>query len=124
MKTLLKPFQWIYTVYALLLFIVIMFAVTPFVIIASLFGKIKRGNLIYKICRIWGYFWYFLIGIRHKNIYESPLNTGSQYIFVANHISYMDIPPIVIAITQPVRVLAKFELSKVPVFGFIYKNAT
>lgn len=124
MKILLKPLQWIYTVYALLLFVAIMFAAVPFVVVASLFGRIKGGNFIYKICKTWGFLWYFLIGVRHKNIYEVPQNLSTQYIFVANHISYMDIPPIVMAITQPVRVLAKYELSKVPVFGFIYKSAT
>ncbi len=124
MKILLKPFQWLYALYALVLFVVIMLVVLPFVVTASLFGRIKGGNFIYKICRIWGYTWYFLIGIRHKNIYEIQHDSAAQYIFTANHISYMDIPPIVVAITQPVRVLAKYELSKVPVFGFIYKSAT
>ncbi len=124
MKMLLKPFQWLYSVYALLLFVVIMLAVIPFVVAASFFGRIKGGNFIYKICKAWGYLWYFLIGIRHKNIYEASPNLSGQYIFVVNHISYMDIPPIVMAIRQPVRVLAKYELSKIPIFGFIYKNAT
>jgi len=124
MKTLLKPFQWLYSVYALLLFVVIMLAVIPFVVTASFFGRIRGGNFIYKICKVWGYLWYFLIGIRHKNIYEGPQQLTEQFIFVANHISYMDIPPIVMAMNQPVRVLAKYELSKIPVFGFIYKNAT
>ncbi len=124
MKILFKPLQWIYTVYALLVFVAIMFALVPFVVAASFFGRIKGGNFIYKICRVWGYSWYFLIGIRHKNIYEVPQDFTAQYIFVANHISYIDIPPIVMAIRQPVRVLAKYELSKIPVFGFIYKSAT
>ena len=124
MKVLLKPLQWIYAVYALLMFVAIMFAVVPFVVVAFFFGRIKGGNFIYKVCKVWGYLWYFLIGIRHKNIYEVPQDFAAQYIFVANHISYMDIPPIVIAINQPVRVLAKYELSKIPVFGFIYKSAT
>ena len=124
MKVLLKPLQWIYAVYALLMFAAIMFAVVPFVVVAFFFGRIKGGNIIYKVCKVWGYLWYFLIGIRHKNIYEVPQDFAAQYIFVANHNSYMDIPPIVIAINQPVRVLAKYELSKIPVFGFIYKSAT
>lgn len=101
-----------------------MLAVIPFVVTASFFGRIRGGNFIYKICKVWGYLWYFLIGIRHKNIYEGPQQLTEQFIFVANHISYMDIPPIVMAMNQPVRVLAKYELSKIPVFGFIYKNAT
>ena len=35
----------------------------------------------------------------------------------------MDIPPIVRAIHQPVRVLGKYELVKIPVFGWIYRAA-
>lgn len=89
-----------------------------------LFRKGQRGNFIYKVVKVWGYLWYFFIGIRHKNIYEVPHDTSRQYIFVGNHISFMDIPPIVVGFNQPVRVLAKFEMSKVPVFGFIYKSAT
>lgn len=124
MKILLKTLQFIYSVYAIFLFVAIMLVVVPFVVVFSLFGKIEGGNLIYKLCKIWGYCWYFLIGIKHRNIYESPHDFNRQYIFVANHISYIDIPPIVVSMNQPVRVLAKSELAKVPVFGFIYKKAT
>ena len=47
----------------------------------------------------------------------------SQYIFVGNHISYLDAPLIVKTIRQPIRALGKTEMGKVPVFGFIYKYA-
>ncbi|MFX8832871.1 lysophospholipid acyltransferase family protein, partial [Acinetobacter baumannii] len=43
--------------------------------------------------------------------------------FVANHISYMDIPAIVSGIHQPYRALGKYEMVKVPVFGWIYRAA-
>jgi len=124
MKILLKPFHWLYCIYGFLLFVAIMLIAAPFVVIALFFDKIKGGNFIYKVLKAWGYSWYFLIGIRHKNIYEVPHNTNNQYIFVANHISYIDIPPIVVSMNQPVRVLAKYEMSKIPIFGFIYKSAT
>jgi 1-acyl-sn-glycerol-3-phosphate acyltransferase len=123
MKLLLKPLQWLYCIYALLAFIAIMFVAVPFVVVASFFGRVKGGNFIYKVVKAWGYTWYFLTGIRHKNVFEVPHDASKQYIFVANHISYMDIPPVVMALNQPVRILAKYEMSKIPVFGFIYKSA-
>lgn len=123
MKYLLKPLQWIYSIYALLLFIVLMLIALPFVIGASFFGKIKGGNFIYKVCGAWGYVWYTLIGMWHKNIYEVPHDTSREYIFTANHISYMDIPPLVMSFQQPVRILGKYEMVKYPVFGYIYKCA-
>lgn len=120
---LIRTLQVIYCIYALLCFVAIMFAVTPFVFLALLAGPVKGGNLIYKICSFWAFLWYVLVGIKHKSVYEHPHDKHKQYIFVANHISYMDIPPIVRAIHQPVRALGKYEMVKYPVFGWIYRAA-
>ena len=123
MRFLLRPLQWIYCIYALLLFIGIMLLLFPFVLIASLFGNITGGNMIYRICMLWGDLWFPLIFIFHRNYYEQPLDKSKQYIFVGNHISYLDAPLIVKTLRQPIRALGKTEMSKVPVFGFIYKYA-
>lgn len=123
MKWILRILQLVYCVYAFAMFILIMFIAFPFVMISLLFGKITGGNLIYQICRYWAATWYLFIGIRHKEIYEHPHDRSRQYIFVANHISYIDIPPIVLIAHQPVRVLGKYEMVKVPVFGWIYRAA-
>lgn len=123
MKLLLRTLQYIYCVYAFLIFVLLMFMVLPFVMLSLLFGKLNGGNMIYQLCRFWASTWYLLIGIRHKEIYEEPHDRSRQYIFVANHISYMDIPPIVLIAHQPVRILGKYEMVKVPVFGWIYRAA-
>lgn len=101
----------------------LMIIVIPIVFVALFFGKIKGGNFIFRICSYWADIWFILIGIYHKNIFESPHDKSKQYIFVANHISYLDAPIIVKTIRQPVRVLGKIEMSDIPLFGFIYKNA-
>lgn len=96
----------------------------PLVIIASFFGKVNGGNIIYNACRIWADVWLLLIGIFHKNIYEVPHDSSCQYIFISNHISYLDIPVIMKAIRrQHFRILGKAELGNIPVFGFIFKQA-
>ncbi|MFY7965044.1 MAG: lysophospholipid acyltransferase family protein [Chitinophagaceae bacterium] len=97
-----------------------MFLALPFIMIAAAFG-LKGGNIIYKICSYWAGFWYITIGIIHKEIYESEHDNKKQYIFVGNHISYLDIPPVILSIHQPFRALGKYEMVKVPVFGWIYK---
>ena len=100
-----------------------MMIVFVLVLFILLFGKIKGGNLVYIVCRIWGKCWYFLTGIRHKEIYEAPHDRSKQFIFVANHSSYLDIPSAVRCMHQPVRVLGKVEMVKYPVFGLIYRAA-
>jgi 1-acyl-sn-glycerol-3-phosphate acyltransferase len=123
MRVLLKPLQWVYTIYALLIFIAIMLVIFPFVIIASFFGRIRGGNMILRLCMLWADLWFPLIFIFHKKIYEAPHDKSRSYIFVSNHISYLDAAILVKAFRQPIRPLGRIELSKVPVFGFIYRNA-
>ncbi len=118
-----KPLLWIYNIYAVVLFVALMFPVFLFAVPVSFFGNINGGNLIYKACRLWADVWFALIFIQHKNIYEVPLNKDQSYIFVANHISYFDSAIIVKAFRQPLRALGKVEMAKVPVFGFIYRKA-
>jgi len=123
MKLLLKPFQIIYCVYALVCFVAIMLLVFPFVIVVSFFGRIKGGNAIYRLCTFWGDCWFLLTGIWHRNIYESVEDDKSQYIFVANHISYLDAAIIVKTLRRPIRPLGKAEMGRVPIFGYIYRKA-
>ncbi len=123
MKLILKPVQWIYVLYAAALFLLMMLLVFPLVILASFFGRIRGGNFIYKLCSYWADAWLLLVGIYHIPVIESPVNKHSHYIFVSNHISYMDIPQMLKAIRQPMRILGKAELSVIPVFGFIYRMA-
>jgi 1-acyl-sn-glycerol-3-phosphate acyltransferase len=100
-----------------------MLVIFPFVIIASFFGRIRGGDMILRLCMLWADLWFPLIFIFHKKIYEAPHDKSRSYIFVSNHISYLDAAILVKAFRQPVRPLGRIELSKVPVFGFIYRNA-
>ncbi len=123
MRLLLKPLQWLYCVYALLLFILFMLLVFPAALVASLSGRIKGGNFIYKLCTLWADIWFALVFIRHRNIYEQQIQKDEPYIFVANHVSYLDAAIIVKSIRHPIRALGKVELTKAPFFGFIYRKA-
>lgn len=111
-----------YCLYALATFVGCMLLVIPAVVVASFFGKVRGGNFIYRLCSYWADIWFSLIGIRHRNFYEYPHDKNKQYIFVANHIAYLDAPVIVKTLRQKLRVLGKVEVSKVPLFGFIYRN--
>ncbi len=124
MKYLLFLPRAVFSIYGLLVFITIMLLAFPFVFAASFFGKIKGGNVIYRICQLWSDIYLPLCGIIHRNTYEVPHDGSRQYVFVFNHISYLDIPVIFKTIrNQHFRILGKAELAKVPIFGFLYRNA-
>ena len=124
MRYFLRFIQIIYSLYGFLIFLVLMFLLFPFIVIATLFGKVRGGNAVYKICTFWADVVMFLWGIRHTNIYESKPDQEHPMIFVFNHISYMDIPIIMKTFRHwHVRVLGKAEMTRIPVFGYIYKSA-
>jgi len=116
----MKWIRYLYGVYAITLFVITLLLIFPFVLVASLFGKIRGGNMIYRISMIWSDCWLLLIGIRHRNYFDVPLDPGKQYIFLANHISYLDGPVLVKTIRKPLRALGKIEMVKIPIFGLIY----
>ncbi len=81
MQGLLKPLQWIYSIYAFITFVAIMLVIFPFVIIASFFGRIRGGNMIIRLCMLWADIWFPLIFIFHKKIYEHRM-TKSGHTFL------------------------------------------
>lgn len=114
----------LYTIYAFAVFLFFMFLLLPFIVIASFFGKIRGGNVIYKLCKFWSRMVLMLLGMYHRNIYETPHDTSRTYVFVFNHNSYLDIPVILRSVkNQHFRVLGKAEMAKIPIFGFIYQSA-
>lgn len=121
-KLIVRFVQAIFSIYAFVIFLLLMILIFPVVVAASFWGKITGGNLIYRLCRFWADTCLLLWGMRHKAIYETGQVTGPG-IYVFNHASYMDIPEMMVAIRKNFRALGKAELTKVPLFGFIYKNA-
>ena len=123
MKKILRPIQLIYCFYALFIFA----CLTIISLFAMLFilplGEKYLTKGIYKIARYFSKLLYLFIGMRHQEIYESNHDFNQAHVFVGNHNSYMDIPPIVQLKHQPIKPLGKFESSKIPLFGLFYRHA-
>ena len=120
-----KIFKFLFSIYGFSIFLLWMFILLPLFMYAFFQKPIKGGNLIFKISRFWADAFFLMAGIRHWNIYEEPHNKKTEYIFVSNHISYMDIPMMMKVIRgQHIRILGKAEMSKIPIFGSIYKRGT
>ena len=114
----------LFTLYAFLVFLVFMLVLFPLILLVSPLGKMRGGNLVYSICRFWARAFCILTGIRHRKILRAPHDRSRPFIFVSNHISYMDIPMMMRCIShQHIRILGKAEMARIPIFGFIYRIA-
>ena len=125
MNNFRKFFRFCFSIYGFVVFLLWMFILLPLFAWAFLQKPVKGGNLIYKFCRFWADAFFFMLGIKHWNIYEEPFDRNAEYIFVSNHISYLDIPMMMKVIRkQHIRILGKAEMNKIPLFGSIYKRGT
>lgn len=123
-KIWLNPIRLLYCLYALILFIAGMLCILPFVAVFSLQDGKKGGNRIYHVCRWWDDAWLVLVGIRIRRISAEIVDPTRSYVFVSNHISYLDIPMILQGVRRnSFRILGKAETARIPVFGYIYSRA-
>ena len=102
-----------------------MLLIFPFVIIASFFGRIKGRQYDLRLCMLLGRYLVSLIWyLAPKKYMKHRTIRTKQYIFVTNHISYLDAPIIGKSHRDSRSAhLGKVEMAKVPLFGFIYRNA-
>jgi len=65
-------------------------------------------------------FVFFFIRIKINN--KEYINPNQVYVFVANHLSFLDIPLYARSCTNTLRFLSKAELAKIPLLGYVIKN--
>ena len=115
---MIKFFQWIYTIYSGIIFILLMLLFGIFIVIPMLF--IPKGDRVsFIFIRFWAGIWAFLSGIKLEVHGKELINKQSPYIFIFNHRSFLDAPIIPLSIPQELRMLGKKELSKIPIFSWI-----
>lgn len=117
MRTILQPF---YTAWVLVTFIACLLAAFPVFFIIALFNSVWARRTIWRVIRYWSIGWLWLIGMPVRVWGNRP--PGDKYVIVANHISYLDTLVIFPAIRFYFRALGKYEMSRVPILGFIYKQ--
>ena len=94
----------------------------PFLAIALLFPK--GYTFVFWVARnIWAPIILGGSGFYTKIRYAKPLPTGTSYVLVANHTSYID-PFVMLRVSKnPFVFVGKKELVKIPIFGYLYKRA-
>jgi 1-acyl-sn-glycerol-3-phosphate acyltransferase len=82
------------------------------------------GSVGYFFLYIWSWIFSKLTFIRYKFYGREKIDRKKAYIYVSNHTSFLDLPGIRMLIPGQFKPLAKKELLKIPVFGWIARSAT
>jgi 1-acyl-sn-glycerol-3-phosphate acyltransferase len=84
----------------------------------------KRTSVFIKICKIWMDVFYRLAFINVKINGKDHFKKNENYIVLCNHNSMMDVPITSPGIPGANKTIAKIELSRIPLFGIIYKRGS
>lgn len=114
--------RYLYSIWGILTFVLTFLVLFPVFVILSFFDNWGR-KAIWNVIRGWSFVWFFMLGMRVKIRYrDSKPEKNKNVIVVANHASYIDVPFIFRAVPFFVRPLAKAELAKIPLFGYLYRQ--
>ncbi|MFC4873775.1 lysophospholipid acyltransferase family protein [Negadavirga shengliensis] len=115
----MKVLRRIYSIYGTLVFIFTFLLLLPiFIITIEIPGLKKYGRMLN---RLWSkiFFGLLLIRVRFENL--QYLKKHPQYVIIANHFSYLDIPVLGL-IPYDLVFIGKSSLTKIPLFGYMFKN--
>ncbi|MBS1916091.1 MAG: 1-acyl-sn-glycerol-3-phosphate acyltransferase [Bacteroidetes bacterium] len=115
----------IWAVWALLLFVstLIIFLI-PFLLFSYFRSDPAKTKIFIKLARVWMDLFLTLSGCPVSVKGKSNFKKGETYIVVCNHNSFMDIPVSSTRIPGGNKTIAKIELSRIPVFGLLYKTGS
>ena len=120
-----KIFGRIWALWGLILFVVSMIIFfIPFLLFGYFRKEPEKTTKFISFSRVWMNI--FLTGIGCPLTVKGKENfkEGETYIVVCNHNSFMDVPVASPAIPGGNKTIAKIEISKVPVFGILYKTGS
>jgi len=118
LKLLNKILASLYIFWVFLVFTVFMLLFLPGIIIPAFFGP-HAVSVTYFFMKAWSWVFSMLTFIRYDVVGRENIIKGKSYIYVSNHTSFLDLPGIAMTIRGQFRPLAKKELLKIPVFGWI-----
>ena len=114
----------IFALWAMITFVTTLLVVFFPMWLAGLWKEPKRSYIMQVIFHSWMNVFFFLAGIRLKVKGKENFQKGENYIVVFNHNSMMDVPVSTPFMPGANKTIAKIEMSKIPLFGLIYKRGS
>ncbi|MFD0701297.1 lysophospholipid acyltransferase family protein [Myroides pelagicus] len=121
MRYLQTFFSSLWRLWFYILMIIVILALSP-ILLFTIWSD-RTYKYFFQLARIWAYIVFYGLGMRYHIERFQQLERGKSYMFIANHTSMLDIMMMLILVKDnPFVFVGKKELSKLPIFGFIYKR--
>ncbi len=117
-----KIFGALYLAYGLIVFFAVMLLFLPFIILSTFLPEKLGSTVPFFFLRCWAFLFSTLSLFFYRVNGADKIDKSKPYIYVPNHGSYLDATAVVFATPTAFKPLGKIEMSKVPIFGFIYRR--
>jgi 1-acyl-sn-glycerol-3-phosphate acyltransferase len=114
----------VFALWAALVFVASLLVVIIPAWLIHFYPEPRRTVALFNIFRVWMKFFFVLSGVRRIFKGKEHFKKGENYIVVCNHNSFMDVPLTSPGIPGANKTIAKIEMSRVPLFGSIYKSGS
>lgn len=114
----------LFTIYAGIIFITSMLLFIPAMWAVRFIKEPKRTDVFIRLCRMWMSIFFPLSFIRTTILGKEHFKQGENFIIACNHNSLVDILLSSPGIPGANKTIAKIELSRIPLFGLIYKRGS
>ncbi len=114
----------IFAFWAFLVFAGTMLLVLLPIAFSGIYKEPRRSVFMHTVFSIWMDIFFFLSGVSRVFVGRSLFKTGEPYVVVCNHNSFMDVPLSSTGIPGPNKTIAKIEMSRIPLFGIVYKRGS
>jgi 1-acyl-sn-glycerol-3-phosphate acyltransferase len=108
------------TLFFVPIFVLVTIVMSLIALAVTLFDS--TGNRFRKLGGIWGKIGLGLSGVKLRIIGEENYDSNASYVIVSNHASMYDILAVLAGIKSNLRIMAKIELAKVPLWGWAVRR--
>lgn len=114
----------VFAFWTILVFVVTMLLVIIPIGISGIYKEPRRSVFMHTVFSIWMDVFFILSGVKRVFKGREIFKTGGPYVVVCNHSSFMDVPLSSTGIPGPNKTIAKIEMSRIPLFGIVYKRGS
>ncbi len=123
MSFAVRAVRLLFGIYAFLLFCITLILVLPaYFAVFTLAGSRRSPHMAHRVSRAWAGFMFAMLLIRFRPLFRDRIDPARTYVFIANHKSTIDIPAYALACGNTFRFLAKAELTRIPVMGYVIRK--
>jgi 1-acyl-sn-glycerol-3-phosphate acyltransferase len=114
----------VFAIWAILVFVITLAVVVLIIIIVGKKPEPKRSQILQPVYQAWMTVFFVLTGVRRVFKGRDQFEGKEAFVIVCNHRSLMDPPLSSPGIPEPNKTIAKVEMSKMPLFGVLYKSGS